>query len=157
MSSSSDSGGALLADLSTMVAQVVGRRTSLFRDDVETHDDAIRERIEGRRVLITGAAGSIGSATVRQIARYRPARLAALDLSENSMVELVRDLRSRRDLDLGIGGRRSGEPQVLRHFLNQGLRHRHLGQGRRHIGILFLAGEEGEGQTEADPQNQDSP
>lgn len=61
--------------------------------------DAIRARIEGKRLLVTGAAGSIGSATVKQILPYGPATLAAIDLSENAMVELVRDVRSRSELD----------------------------------------------------------
>lgn len=85
----------------TMLEDVLGRAGSLFEADVTEHSAAIRDRIEGQRVLVTGAAGSIGSATVRQLARYSPARLAAVDLSENNLVELVRDLRSRPDLDPG--------------------------------------------------------
>lgn len=84
-----------------MLEAVLGRDRSLFEPDVERHTNAIRERLEGRRILVTGAAGSIGAATVRQLARYAPARLAAVDLSENNLVELVRDLRSRPDLDPG--------------------------------------------------------
>lgn len=85
----------------TMLEDVLGRAGSLFEADVTEHSAAIRDRIEGQRVLVTGAAGSIGSATVRQLAGYSPARLAAIDLSENNLVELVRDLRSRPDLDPG--------------------------------------------------------
>jgi len=87
--------------VNSILIQVTGRKRSLFQDDIEAHDSAIRARIEGRRILVTGAAGSIGSATVKQIARYRPMLLAAIDLSENNLVELVRDIRSRSDMDVG--------------------------------------------------------
>ncbi len=88
-------------DLDTIISRVIGRQRSLFQDDVDAHDAALRHRVTGKRILVTGAAGSIGSATVRQLLRYRPAFLAAIDLSENNMVELVRDVRSRPDLDVG--------------------------------------------------------
>ena len=84
-----------------MLESVLGRRMSLFQADMVEHSTAIRERIQDQRVLVTGAAGSIGSATIRQLALYSPARLVALDLSENNLVELVRDLRSSPDLDPG--------------------------------------------------------
>ena len=72
---------ALFADLGSILERVTGRSRSLFQTDLERHDARIREQVEGRRILVTGAAGSIGSATVRQLARYRPALLAAIDLS----------------------------------------------------------------------------
>jgi len=90
-----------VSDYDSIVASVTGRERSLFERDVESHESVIRDRIEGKRILVTGAAGSIGSATVKQIARRQPALLVAVDLSENSMVELVRDIRSQSDLDVG--------------------------------------------------------
>jgi len=91
----------LPGSLPSVVAKTVARKRSLFQDDVEANADAIGEAISGKRILVTGAAGSIGSSTVRQIARYKPAFLAAIDLSENNLVELVRDLRGRTGLTLG--------------------------------------------------------
>ena len=85
----------------SVVAKTVARNRSLFQDDVEANADAIAEAIGGKRILVTGAAGSIGSSTVRQIIRYKPAFLAAIDLSENNLVELVRDLRGRTGLTDG--------------------------------------------------------
>ena len=87
--------------LASLVAKTVARTRSLFQDDVEANAEAIGEAISGKRILVTGAAGSIGSSMVRQIARYKPAFLAAIDLSENNLVELVRDLRGRTGLTLG--------------------------------------------------------
>lgn len=91
----------LPGSLPSVVAKTVARNRSLFQDDVEANADAISEAISGKRILVTGAAGSIGSSTVRQIVRYKPAFLAAIDLSENNLVELVRDLRGRTGLTVG--------------------------------------------------------
>ena len=55
--------------------------------------------MSGRRVLVVGGAGSIGAATVREIARYGPSRLDVVDLDENGLAELVRDLRSLDAID----------------------------------------------------------
>ncbi len=91
----------LPCSLPSVVAKTVARNRSLFQDDVEANADAIAEAIGGKRILVTGAAGSIGSSTIRQIIRYKPAFLAAIDLSENNLVELVRDLRGRTGLTVG--------------------------------------------------------
>jgi len=71
-----------------------GRSESLFADDLNRRQDELTEKLTGRRVAVIGAAGSIGAAVVRCLLRYRPARLVLFDLSENNLVELVRDLRS---------------------------------------------------------------
>lgn len=94
-------GAVVLSEFGPILHKVVGRSRSLFQDDIDAHDADIRARVTGKRVLVTGAAGSIGSATVKQLVRYHPALLAAIDLSENNLVELVRDLRSRADVDVG--------------------------------------------------------
>ena len=101
MSTPSDRTPSLLVDPAAILPRVTGRRTSLLQPDLDANEDAIRARIEGKRVLVTGAAGSIGSATVKQLIAYRPALVAAVDVNENTMVELVRDVRSRVDLDVG--------------------------------------------------------
>jgi FlaA1/EpsC-like NDP-sugar epimerase len=71
-----------------------GRRTSMFQPDVDRHAAAVREALRGRRVAVIGAAGSVGSAVVKQVVRCEPGALALLDVSENNLTELVRDLRS---------------------------------------------------------------
>jgi FlaA1/EpsC-like NDP-sugar epimerase len=72
-----------------------GRTTSFFAEDIKTHDAALRSVITGRRILVTGGAGSIGSATLELLFRYAPAAVHVIDLAENGLVELVRDFRSR--------------------------------------------------------------
>src|SRR5262245_14725622 len=73
---------------------VVGRPNHLFRIDSESHERLIAEAIAGSRVLVHGGAGSIGKAVVAQIFRRRPRVLHVVDISENNLVELVRDLHS---------------------------------------------------------------
>ena len=72
---------------------VTGRKESLFDWDIQSRKSKFNERIGGSRILVIGGAGSIGSATVKELAIYRPSALHVVDLSENTMVELVRDLR----------------------------------------------------------------
>ena len=72
-----------------------GRTTSLFLEDVKSHDAELRSAITGRRILVTGGAGSIGSATLEVLFPYAPAAVHVVDLAENGLVELVRDFRSR--------------------------------------------------------------
>jgi FlaA1/EpsC-like NDP-sugar epimerase len=74
-----------------------GRKSSLFSEDIANYDDQIRNTISGRRILVTGGAGSIGGATLELIFRYAPAAVHVIDLAENGLVELVRDFRSRPD------------------------------------------------------------
>jgi FlaA1/EpsC-like NDP-sugar epimerase len=83
-----------------LTAIVTGRSASLFADDVAASRDAIGAKLRGRRVLAVGGAGSIGAATVALALDYGPAALHAADHNENSLAELVRDLRGR---PAGIG------------------------------------------------------
>ena len=76
-----------------------GRRDSLFAEDIARSDDSLRLHLNGARVLVIGGAGSIGSATLRQLVRYAPSAIHVVDLSENNLVELVRDLRCSRLLE----------------------------------------------------------
>lgn len=77
-----------------ILPRILGRARSLFADEIASNADALREAIGGSRLLVIGAAGSIGTAFVGQIARYEPGSLDLVDPSENNLVEVVRDLRS---------------------------------------------------------------
>ena len=80
-----------------------GRGTSLFATDLSNCADTLRERLGGARVAVVGAAGSIGSAVVKILTEHNLAALVLFDLSENNLVELVRDLRSTDGLRLPEG------------------------------------------------------
>lgn len=78
----------------TLLASILGRTESLFAPDLDVARDRLADAIRGRRVLVTGGAGSIGSAFIQQLLPFRPGALLVVDLSENSLAELVRDLRA---------------------------------------------------------------
>lgn len=74
--------------------QLIGRQAPLFLSDIDKHRKEIAEEIKGKRILVYGGAGSIGKEVVKQIFGREPAALHVIDINENNLVELVRDLRS---------------------------------------------------------------
>ena len=73
---------------------VTGRQTSMFAPDIEANKDRLTREIAGKSVLVIGGAGSIGSQFIRSVCRFRPGKLVVVDLSENGLAVLTRDLRS---------------------------------------------------------------
>lgn len=73
----------------------------LPRDKIEVDMDAIKEMLIGRRILITGAAGSIGSEMARQVATFKPAELVLVDQAETPMHD-VRLFMTRNHSDLKV-------------------------------------------------------
>ncbi|WP_245814412.1 nucleoside-diphosphate sugar epimerase/dehydratase [Cystobacter ferrugineus] len=67
----------------------------LPRDVVSFDQEEVRRRVVGRRILVTGSAGSIGSEIARQLAAHKPASLVLLDINENELYFLVRQLQER--------------------------------------------------------------
>jgi FlaA1/EpsC-like NDP-sugar epimerase len=76
------------------ILSLIGRIAPLFSTDITTHEIELSCLISSSRFLIIGGAGSIGSAVVREIFKRGPKLLHVVDISENNMVELVRDIRS---------------------------------------------------------------
>ena len=76
------------------ILSYIGRQQALFDVDIAAHDPTLRDLVGGARFLVIGGAGSIGQAVTREIFRRNPAALHVVDISENNMVELVRDIRS---------------------------------------------------------------
>lgn len=73
---------------------LIGRSTNLFDQDICRHNTMLSEMTRGSRFLVIGGAGSIGKAVCKEIFSRKPLALHVIDLSENNLVELVRDLRS---------------------------------------------------------------
>ena len=82
-------------NLDSFIAEsVTGRSNSMFAADIEANVGRLRQEIEGKSVCVIGGAGSIGSSFIKAILRFRPGKLVVVDLNENGLVELTRDLRS---------------------------------------------------------------
>ncbi|GHU73349.1 UDP-N-acetylglucosamine 4,6-dehydratase [Spirochaetia bacterium] len=76
------------------ILSLIGRTEPLFFADIVLHEQVLSNIVCSSRFLVIGGAGSIGSAVVREIFRRKPKLLHVVDISENNMVELVRDIRS---------------------------------------------------------------
>lgn len=70
------------------------RPQSMFAQDIEANKGILRERVEGKSLLVIGGAGTIGSSYIRAILPFKPSKLVVVDLNENGLAELTRDLRS---------------------------------------------------------------
>lgn len=73
---------------------LICRNEPMFTADVSRWEDTLRAQIDESAFLVIGGAGSIGQAVVKELFKRSPRRLYVVDISENNMVELVRDLRS---------------------------------------------------------------
>ena len=76
------------------VLKLIGRNQLLFSSDVSHHKTELSEKVASSRFLVIGGAGSIGQAVTREIFKRNPKALHVVDISENNVVELVRDIRS---------------------------------------------------------------
>jgi len=74
--------------------EFIGRSKKLLDFDISSNHAVISENISKSKFLILGAAGSIGQAVTKEIFKRNPKKLHAVDISENNLVELVRDIRS---------------------------------------------------------------
>ena len=86
-------------DLEKFVKEnVTGRPESLFAPDIEANADTLRAAIAGKSVMVIGGAGSIGSSFIKALLPFNPSKLVVVDLNENGLAELTRDLRSSASL-----------------------------------------------------------
>ena len=76
------------------ILQLIGRTAPLFEIDVFRRRKELEDLVSNSRFLVIGGAGSIGQAVTREIFKRNPQALHIVDISENNMVELVRDIRS---------------------------------------------------------------
>lgn len=90
-----------LPDRRALAEIATGRGAPLFTPDLTGARERLTAQLPGRRVLVIGGAGSIGSATVAELSAFDLAALHVVDVSENGLAELTRDLRS-RPAGLGI-------------------------------------------------------
>ncbi|MDL2241805.1 polysaccharide biosynthesis protein [Bacteroidales bacterium OttesenSCG-928-L03] len=73
---------------------ITNRPTSMFASDIEANKDVLSREIEGKKIVVIGGAGTIGSSYIRAILPFKPKELVVVDISENGLTELTRDIRS---------------------------------------------------------------
>ena len=73
---------------------ITNRSESMFLKDIEKNRVVLTQEIQGKSVLVIGGAGTIGSSYIRAILPFKPSKLVVVDISENGLTELTRDLRS---------------------------------------------------------------
>ena len=76
------------------ILSLIGRNEKLFTSDISNSETELKEIVSSSRFLVIGGAGSIGQAVTKEIFKRNPIKLHVVDISENNMVELVRDIRS---------------------------------------------------------------
>lgn len=76
------------------ILDLIGRTDELFANDINNHEDILSSLVSSSKFLVIGGAGSIGQATTKEIFKRNPKKLHVIDISENNLVELVRDIRS---------------------------------------------------------------
>ena len=78
---------------------MTGREESLLKADFEKFADEMHARIDGKRMLVVGGAGTIGSNYVKAALRsFKPAAMYVVDIDENQLTELTRELRAGTEL-----------------------------------------------------------
>jgi len=76
------------------ILNLIGRTQALFSTDIEKNQQELANIVSQSTFLVLGGAGSIGQAVTKEIFKRNPKKLHVVDISENNMVELVRDIRS---------------------------------------------------------------
>ena len=75
-------------------SKVIGREEDLYKEDLRVLEQEIIDKVQSSKFLVVGAAGTIGQAISKEIFKRNPQALHTVDISENNLVELVRDIRS---------------------------------------------------------------
>lgn len=83
-----------ISEFVVSILNLIGRTDELFQADISRLEQAMQLEVSRSRFLVIGASGSIGRAVTKEIFKRDPLALHVVDISENNMVELVRDVRS---------------------------------------------------------------
>lgn len=73
---------------------ITGRPVSMFETDIKANSQKLTAEIKDKKVCVIGGAGSIGSSFIKAVLRFEPKSIVVVDLNENGLAELVRDVRS---------------------------------------------------------------
>lgn len=78
----------------SLTLNLIGRKEELFSWDLNAYEVRLRQIISSSTFLVIGGAGSIGQSVTKEIFKRNPKKIHVVDISENNLVELVRDIRS---------------------------------------------------------------
>ena len=88
-----------MLNLDEFIGKYVTKRSkSMFLKDISDHKEQLSEKIAGKKVLVIGGAGSIGSSFIKAMLPFKPEALVVVDTNENALAELTRDLRSTKGM-----------------------------------------------------------
>jgi FlaA1/EpsC-like NDP-sugar epimerase len=97
------------------------RHASFLSEDIENNRELLRKNICNSRIAVIGAAGSVGFAVVKALLQFNPRGIALIDISENNLVEVVRDIRSSANIvipeDFAALPIAMGSPEFSRFFV----------------------------------------
>jgi len=82
-----------------MIKDTIIKKHINFDYDLEKFSNSLLENINSTKILVIGGAGTIGSSYIKQILKYKPSKITVVDINENGLTELTRDLRSSNLLD----------------------------------------------------------
>lgn len=86
-------------DLDNFISQyVIKRNKSLFLQDINENEEKLEEKVKDKSILVIGGAGSIGASFIKVILKYKPKSLTVVDINENGLTELTRDLRATKGM-----------------------------------------------------------
>ena len=92
-------GSMMMFNLTQFINDYVTKRSSsMFYPDIEANRTVLSEKIKGKKVLVIGGAGSIGSSFIKAVLPFEPSTLVVVDINENALAELTRDLRSTKGM-----------------------------------------------------------
>jgi FlaA1/EpsC-like NDP-sugar epimerase len=86
------------ANMNDLIARILKRTRSMFDEDIRQNSDKLRTSVTGKRILVIGGGGSIGSITTELLVELCPRCVHVIDTNENYLAELVRSIRLRSDI-----------------------------------------------------------
>jgi len=93
----------MILDTNRFISEkITGRPESFFQTDLSQNREALQKAIAGKKALVIGGAGTIGSSFIKALVPYQPHSLVVADINENGLTELTRDLRSTEGLQLPL-------------------------------------------------------
>lgn len=88
-----------MLNLEKFIGKYVTKRSkSMFLNDIQNNKEKLSAKIKEKKVLVIGGAGSIGSSFIKAILPFKPETLVVVDINENALAELTRDLRSTKGM-----------------------------------------------------------